>query len=320
MSIGNPKQIPLFSTHYQGWELASRGYAHERISYRKKQQRKIVFHTLLHPRFAKKWFQLLHSSEHHYILSSRPRIYIKPFRVYLSTRWNPKRKQKVILDSYRFLETKGDLFQQFLSHPQGITVARFTIDTATECVLKLEYDDRFRKEGEFVLTLESEQLGGKIVSVSFAVEENSKGHWYCYIGCVQGHPDPQAWEHFKFIQKAMFGLRPNSFVVNVLQDLIRQLGCETIYCTGDSIQANRKKHAIHLPGIHDISFNYNKFWLEMEAEDVGSGWFRLPLIPARKEMSEIKSQKRSMYRKRYALLDGISQKISETVQSFTSNT
>lgn len=150
------------------------------------------------------------------------------------------------------------------------------------------------------------------------MEEDATGHWSCIVGCIQGHPDPKAWEHFKFIQKAMYGLRPNSFIVNVLQDLARHLGCEAIYCTGDSIQANRKKHAIHLPGIHDISFKYNRFWLETGGQDMGDGWFQLPLEPIRKDMSEIKSQKRSMYNKRYLMLDEISQKISDTVQSLIS--
>lgn len=145
MNNGNPNQIPFVSTLYTGWKLASRGYEHERKSYMKKQQRKIVFHTALHPLFAKKWFQLLNSSAYNYILSNRPRIYIKPFRVYISTKWNKKRKLKVILDSYRFLEGKGALYEQFLTDTKGITVARFMIDKTTECGLKLEYDDRFRK-------------------------------------------------------------------------------------------------------------------------------------------------------------------------------
>ncbi|MBN2638473.1 MAG: DUF535 family protein [Bacteroidales bacterium] len=308
-----PNKIPLLSPVVQGWKLAAEGYKDDRPNYRKNQQKKIAFHALLSPLFARRWFKLLTSKDYSYILSYRPRIYIKPFRVYISTRWNKKQKQKVILDSYRFIQSKGKRFEQVLKSYEGIIVAQLMLDESTEAILRFGYDDRFRKEGEFVLSLESQKLGGKLIATAFSVEETSDGVWTCRVGCVQGYMYGEMQDNFKVVQKLLHGLRPNSFIVFALQELARNLGTEKIYCVGSQIQAFRKKHAIHLPGLHDINFDYSQFWQECGGLDLGNDWFELPLIPERKSMEEIKSKKRSMYSKRYQLLDSISEMISTSV-------
>lgn len=309
-----PYHIPLISPVIQGWKLAKEGYQEDRPKYRKNQQKKIAFHVLLNPFFAQKWFKLLKSSNYGYILSYRPRIYIKPFRVYISTRWNTEQKQKVILDSYRFIQLKGERFEPVLKSYEGIIIARFMLGDSTEAFLRLGYDDRFRKEGEFVLSLESRQLGGKLVATAFSFEEIQNGVWVCRVGCVQGYMNEYMQDNFKVVQKQLHGLRPNSFIVFALQELVRNLECEKIYCVGSSIQAFRKKHAIHLPGLHDIKFDYSRFWIESGGKDLGNDWFELPLIPERKSMEKIKPKKRSMYSKRYQLLDSISEMISSSVR------
>lgn len=308
------KRVPLISVFNTGWQLAFQGYSNYSPNYRRKQQWKIFFHTLLNPTFTYKWFEFLKSPAFEYVFIHRPRLYIKPFRPYISIKWNKRRKLKVILDTYRFIKSKGDAFEQIVTHKEGKIIANLLFDNQYEGFLKLGYHDGFRKEGELVLSLECIQLGGKVVAVSFSFEETAKGQWSCIIGCVQGPNIIDNPSAFKTTQKLLHGLRPNAFIIYSVQELSRHLGCSAIYGTGDSIQANRRKHAIHIGLVHSIHFNYNKFWLEVGAQHIGKGWFELPLIPARKDMQEIQSNKRSMYRKRYDMLDNLSLKISNTIK------
>lgn len=305
-------KIPFIS----GWQYASKAYANDSLNYRRKQQWKITFYTLINPIFAYKWFEFLKSPGFKYVSLYRPSLYVKPFRTYVSTKWNKKRKLKVILDTYRFIKSKGDAFSQVLTDKEGLIIADLMFDNTYEAFLKLGYDERFRKEGELVLTLECNQLGGKIISVAFSLEESKEGQWSCIIGCVQGYNTiNQTQGAFKSMQKLLQGLRPNSFIIYSVQELSRNLGCAAIYGVGNSIQVNRKKHAIHLPWVHSISFDYNNFWDEVGGKDVGKGWFELPLIPIRKSIQEdVKSHKRALYQRRYKILDDVSLKISDTVK------
>ena len=49
--------------------------------------------------------------------------------------------------------------------------------------------------------------------------------------------------------------------------------------------------------------NYDQYWQESAAVLGDDGYWHLPAAPQRKEMDEIDSKKRSMYRKRYQMLD-----------------
>jgi uncharacterized protein VirK/YbjX len=298
----------------KGWRLASKGHAHERASYQRKQKWKVFFHTLKNPFFASRWFALLQSDEMKEVAEHRPILYIKPFRPYISVKWNKQQKIKVIRDTYRFLRSKEKSLWPALTNKDGKVLAEISFDAEHQGQLILGYNERFRKEGELVLTLECEKLGGKIVSVAFSLEETEKGKWNCLLGCVQGYNTVNQQEGaFKLMQKLMHGLRPNAFIICCVQDLARHLGCEKVLATGNSIQAFRKKHAIHLPWLHTINFDYDNFWTEMEGKNIGEGWFELPLIPHRKAPEDIKTHKRALYRRRYELLDDISGKIAGSV-------
>ena len=86
--------------------LTEQGFAKEHPKYIKKQKNKILFHTLLNIPFAKKWFSLIQSEEYRWVLSQRPRFYFKPFRVYMSTRWNKQQRMKALLSCYAFIKER----------------------------------------------------------------------------------------------------------------------------------------------------------------------------------------------------------------------
>lgn len=299
----------FFDDLFRGYHFANKGYINDSIEYRNKQKMKIILFIFLNPRFAHNWFKFLQSDSFGRIFEQRPRLYIKPFRVYISTEWNKKKKLKVIMDTYRFIQKKESSLGPALTQPKGVIITTQVFNNTYELFLKLGYDDRFRKEGELVLSLECVQLGGKIISVAFSCEETTEGDWVFIIGCIQGHNNEHTQGAFKVIQKLLNGLRPNSFIIYALQELAKNLGISAILCVGDSIQAYRQKHAIHLPKVHDIHFDYNKFWQEVGGKNSQNGWFELPLQPTRKPIEEVESHKRSMYRKRYEMLDDVSLKI-----------
>ena len=308
------KNIPLLSTAIASWQFASQAFANESKSYRKKQQWKSFFGALRNSKLAAKWFKTLQSPDFLIVTAHRPRLYIKPFRVYMSTRWTKKQKIKVIQDTYQFIMGKGKTFTQVITKNEKLEILRFKLNDTMEGFLTLGYDERYRKEGELVLSFNCDELDGDIVSAAFSFEEIEKDSWACRIGCVQGHGKNELYSS-KVAQKQLYGLRPKSLVIFTIQELCRQLGCVAIYGAGDTIQAYRNKHAIHLSWRHSIQFNYDEFWSESGGQlEKGHGWYELPLTPIRRNILDLKTSKRSLYTKRYRMLDELSMKISDSVK------
>lgn len=306
-------RIPFLSVAYDGWQLASHAFANEDRKYLRRQQWRSFFGALLDSQFASTWFKILKSPYYFVVSKHRPKLYFKLFNVYMSVRWTKRQKVKVILDTYRFIMSKGEPFMNVVLQNDGFEVARFKLGDSSEGSLILRYDHRYRKEGEMVFSFESDQLGGRIVDAAFSFEEIAVGQWVCRIGCIQGHAKNDE-NYSKAAQKLMHGLRPKSLIVYTIQEFARQLGFVALYGVGDSIQAYRCKHAIHLPWKHAIHFDYNTIWKESGGKPVKGGWFELPLQSERREIQEIKTTKRALYRRRYELLDDLSLKIRESAQ------
>ncbi|MCX8471550.1 MAG: DUF535 family protein [Chitinophagaceae bacterium] len=310
--FNNISSASLFKLAQESKQMASIAFANDSSKYRKKQENRSFFAALFNPHIARKWFGILKSPNFEQVAKYRNRLYFKPFRVYISTKWRSARKIKVILDTYLFILSKSDFLNDLITNKNGIELTRFYLNETIEGVLVLGYNDRYRKEGEIVLTFECEQLGGTIAAAAFSFEEIKKDEWVCRIGCIQGHSIQD--ENFsKITQKLLYGLRPKSLLVFTLQELSRQLGFSAIYGTGDAIQTYRKKHAIHLPWVHKIQFDYDAVWEESSGRKCNDGWYELPLVPSRKVIKELKTSKRAMYTRRYIFLDSLSLKIGETV-------
>jgi hypothetical protein len=305
--------ISFLSVAVHSWRLASQAFADERKYYKIKQQCKSFFYALLNPRFASGWFDFLKSPDFLIVSTHRPRLYFKPFRVYMSIRWTKKHKIKVILDTYRFIMSKGEAFMQVITNRESVEIVSFKLNDNIDSFLTLGFDNKYRKEGELVFSFKCDELGGVIASAAFSFEEMEGGRWVCRIGCIQGHTKNVAYSS-KAAQKLLHGLRPKSLIVFTVQEFSRQLGLSAVYGAGDAIQAYRRKHAIHIPLLHAIKFDYNAFWIESGGEPDSDGWYELPLTPVRKDIHEIKTNKRALYLRRYLLLDDLSLKIADAVK------
>jgi uncharacterized protein len=299
--------IPIVKAGKNGWNLADKAYSTFSEKYKRKQRWKALYYTMLYPKFANKWFSLLQDEPYQSILKSRPQMFIKPFRVYISTKWPKQQKVKVLKDSYRFIIERKGLLKQILFENKKIPLAKFTLKDSAPFTVSLYYDIRYRKEGELVIGLITEDVEDPVVAMSFSFE-NADGEWWARIGCVQGHRKEETYAS-KNTQKQMHGMRPKALIVFAFQEMCKGLGIKKIYAVSDKIQSYRKKHFIHLPGRHNIGFNYDTLWEEVGGTFEKNGWVELPMDTPRKTSEEIPSRKRAMYKRRYQFLDDLAEDI-----------
>lgn len=306
-------RISFFSVAIDSWMFASRAFPGHKKKYQRKQQWRSFFAVLIHPKLAYKWFGVLKSPDLTWAFAHRPQLYFKPFRVYMSIGWTAERRIKVIVDTYRFILSKGEAFKKAITSSNGIEITRWQLNDEIEGFLRLGYHDMHRKEGELVLFFESDQLGGTLATIAFSFEEMAAGNWVSRIACIQGHKiDNSDMTHR--IQKLLQGLRPKSFMVFAVQELSRQLGLSAVYGVGDAIHPYRKQHTIHLHWLHAIQFDYDAFWGECDGRLNPDGWYELPLKLVQRDVQEIKTNKRALYNRRYRMLDDISLKIADAVK------
>lgn len=253
----------------------------------------------LSPAESRRWFQVMDDPAFQPFVATNPLLPLKQLRVYLSTRWSRTRRLKVIQDTYQAVANRGGAMARVLSGHGPLLLARFPEDEGGGS-LWLERDNRFRKEGELAVSLHALE-GGRVMSFSFALERTALGELNLLVGCVQGRDDSGVT--IRAITKAMHGLRPRSLMVEAAQALAQALGACELLGAGNAIQVHRKKHAIHLPRFHGLGFDYDAYWEEAGGQRAFDGWFRLPLAPARRSREEMKPNKRSMYAKRYQMLD-----------------
>lgn len=305
--------MSVFSVIKEGRKLARQGYKKTDDNYRKKQIRKITLLVLFQPQFAEKWFKILHSEFFKPILPHRPRLYLKPFRVYMSINWKKKQRLKVIMDSYRFISQEKSELMRFVTASAPVTLSKFKLKDGETGKIQIWYENKFRKEGEFVLSLVLPHWGEPVFFGAIGFESLEKENYIGRIGCVQGNQYLDKKVE-KIAQKLMFGLRPKSLILFAIQEFMSNLGIKKLYAVSQKIQVYRKRHLIFLPRFHEIDFDYNQFWKESGGQPAENGWYILPVATPRKKIKEIPSKKRSEYRKRYKMMDEIALEIKEKLQ------
>lgn len=290
----------------RAWLLAHCAYPLDRTSQRLKHKLRWAFVSAFKPRLTMGWFAALEGTDMKFFAETNPRLFFKPMRVYMSTQWNKQRRIKVLLDTYRIIRSHKQL-QESLYIPEGVELATLALEGGSEAKIVLGKDEGLRKEGELVASLRTSE--GAIQSIAFSLDYQADGTLALYIGCVQGKYQNSA----KVTAKAMHGLRPKALMVLIAQEIASALGAKDLFGVGNGIQAHQRKHLIQIPFLHDITFDYDSLWLELGGEPTPDKWFRLPLKHERRTHETIKANKRSMYRRRYEMMDSLSLQIRSTL-------
>jgi len=259
------------------------------------------------------WLSFLQKPENQAILEANPFIRFRTLRGYVSTCWGNEKKLKVLKDSLRFAHLKRGPLLESLTIPreEKLTISDVPLgENLGNIQFKLSNSYRFRREGQWTLSVHCDKIGDELCSIAFAVEEVN-GQWVAYAGAIQGGAGANE-ETIKASWKAMHGVRAKAMAIFALQEVVSALGVSRLLGAGNSIQMSSGKHMISVPW-NKISFNYNQMWEEADGKAVEEGWFELPLREIRRSREEIKTNKRALYTRRYALFDLLSAAVMQSL-------
>jgi uncharacterized protein VirK/YbjX len=125
------------------------------------------------------------------------------------------------------------------------------------------------------------------------------------IGGSQGLPADADKNIIKEVSKILHGLRPKALLLFVAQEIARTWQLDGIRAASN--QTHISRHSDYaLNRTRRPKLSYDEFWTESGGTRSGDDYYDLPMHFIRRSDAEIKSSKRSLYHKRYQLLDQLS--------------
>lgn len=281
-------------------EISEARFAHKK-NFRKNERLKFILRSYWYRKYLFGLYEQLSDSDP--ILLKKHFIYEKILRPYLTSRTSVQQATTMLLAHYQFLQTHCPQSYEQIYHQQGISLGE-TPDGA--CSIMLHYDGAFRREGELCLSL---YLGDeRLYSCAFILAPDA-GQMVLWIGALQGpsHTNTEALALIKEITKASFGERPRDLLLYLIFKLasVWNIACVTAVTNATHVYQARRYSKKQKQQVHQ---NYDQIWQEYQGERYNAEFVELHEQP-QKSMDDIPSNKRSQYRKRFAWLDGLTQRL-----------
>ena len=152
-----------------------------------------------------------------------------------------------------------------------------------------------------------------VYQIMFWIAKDSAENFSMYIGALQGPNVENSKDLIKVLTKKCHAYRTKNLILYAAQAVARALNLKKIYAvTNKGYYANN-----HIRADRKLKTSFSDFWQECGGSPTNDKrFFELPLVEKRKTFEEIPTQKRAVYRRRFALLDEIDAAIFENLQAY----
>jgi uncharacterized protein VirK/YbjX len=277
---------------------------------------KYIFRGLCAPLQTSGWFRILKTPQLGEMLQRNPHMLSKLQRPYLHVKLSGHDKIAALKFHYDYLLTcmSADMIAA-IAEPSGVVVSQLDFAEDGKFSLRFYYDTRFEKEGELCLGLFDDIASEFLFTITFCiVQDKVSGEPTLFVGGLQGHKFDNQRERIVTLTRNMHGLRPKALLVFAVQRLAQMWGLKSIIGVGDSQHIYRK-----FGRRKEFNACYDAFWEECDGVRNFVGNYVIPAEPQTRSISELPSGKRSLYRKRYAMLAemglGIQRAVMPVVQA-----
>lgn len=173
-------------------------------------------------------------------------------------------------------------------------LSSFSPDTS----LLLDRAPWLAREGLLTLSLFKGDFRAFTVSFSLSGFPDSE----LFIGGLQGRQSDDALSLYRDLTKDFEGMRPRDFMLEMLRLFAIKIGVRRIHAIADDHKIWHHEYfdKKQLPGL-----SYDDVWIERNGERVAETHFELPIQGSRKPLEAVAPKKRSMYRRRYEMLETI---------------
>lgn len=277
----------------------------------KKEVIKFLFRTLIFFPYQNKLIDFILSHEDLSKKESEYKLFItKLHKPYLCNYLRTPKKIEVFIDNYTFLDKKFPKnLKQILYNNKFFKIAEFNSKSGETYSIELVLYTEYSKEGELSLRIKnSENIVLSTLTFSFI----QKGVYQLFIGGIQGLKMGLDHKLVKKATKDFYGLFPKRMLIESLYEILNILNINI-----RKIAVGNKQHpfnSLRYKTNIKIYADYDEFWQSIEGGVSDSGLWELPDKIRQKKLMEIPSKKRSMYKKRYTLLEEIKEIIQKNFE------
>lgn len=237
-------------------------------------------------------------------LRLQPTLPNKIHRPYLHLGLSAGQRVQVLSQHYRFVQQLPSLaLRHAMLSPQPTPLASFTGKEGENFQLTLTCNGRCEREGEVNMMLHGD--GTLLAILTFVVVERDSLP-VLLIGGIQGAHSDTPHALIRSATKSCYGLFPKRVLLEGISLLARGMGISAIQAVSDrghtyrSLRYRFKKKAVFVA-------SYDEFWQSLDGMPICRRLWQLPLAFSQKTMEEIPSKKRAEYRRRYGLLESLSE-------------
>jgi uncharacterized protein len=163
----------------------------------------------------------------------------------------------------------------------------------------------FLREGQLVLNL---FLGEeRIYSLAFSFFRQA-GSIAVFIGAIQGRDIKGINDVYRELTKLSHGMRPRDLVIEVFRMFCAELCVAEIFAVSDECRHHRAGYFGNSADTK-VSSNYNEIWEDRGGRRIDLTCYSLDVHHQERDISSIPSKKRSLYRRRYEVLQSIRQQM-----------
>lgn len=244
----------------------------------------------------------------HLLYQQRPDIIGTVIWPYICKDWDAATRLKRVASHYAVLDEIGTPFP--FSIEDRLVVADLR-DQFADLKLMLDQPRWFKREGG--LTLNMFVADFRAYSIAFSFHTEDDGGRSIYIGGLQGRSTDEALDSYRDLTKSLFGIRPRDLLVYSLQILATHTNTKRIFAVSDECRHHRHPYFAK----KELGSNYNAIWEDRAGVRVSDQFYEIPVSPYRRDIEEVKSKKRSLYKKRYSFLDELQPRIVEGMNAAT---
>lgn len=255
---------------------------------------KLFFKTWVNFSDIQRWFEISDNPLLTGALKRFPLISGAMYWPYINYTWTLKRKLATIDQHYRMLDNKAAIIAQ--ATLEDVELARLE-DEYPGLRLVLDKASWFLREGEIVLNLFINNQ--RFYSIAFTLGKNN-GEPLIYIGAIQGSNAETALEIYRDITHALHGMRPRDFLMVALKLLCKEVGFNKIWAVSNEC---RQHNDPYFGNVLMEKASYDEVWLEHGGKRLDNGFYEIQATVRYKDMEEIPTRKRAVYRRRYQMLD-----------------
>lgn len=235
-------------------------------------------------------------------LEDRPRMIGAFSWPFMCAAWEPEERWARIVNHCARVDKMTPVYRMRIR--ECAAIADFS-DIEPGLSIVLDRPKWFMREG--LLTLNMFLGDFRAFSLSFSFFTEADGSLTAYVGAIQGRNRDDILDTYRRLTKSLFGLRPRDFLFEAFRALCRHAGAARILAVSEASRHHR--HPYFKAEKVDYTTNYDEAWADRGGVRIADAHWEIEISPARKDLSAVKPNKRSMYRKRFEFLDALDQRI-----------